>query len=150
MSLPAANPEVVRRNDELMRALDGRMPYMANLGFRLLETGHGHARFLLPCTDASTGDDGGLAGGALLSAVDHAGSLAAWLTMEFGNPAWFGSTVNTKLQIFEPGITRDVIVDARAEGAHGSLIHSRVQVVTAESGVPVATGTTIYRIVRRE
>ncbi len=150
MPLPPADPEVVRRNGELMRALDGRMPYMANLGFRLLETGHGHARFLLPYGDAAAGDDGGLAGGALLSAVDHAGSLAAWLTMEFGNPAWFGSTVNTKLQIFQARITCDLIVDARAEGADGSLIHSRVQFVTAEGGLPVATGTTIYRIVRRE
>ena len=69
MPLPPADPEVVRRNGELMRALDGRMPYMANLGFRLLETGHGHARFLLPYGDAAAGDDGGLAGGALLSAV---------------------------------------------------------------------------------
>ena len=148
MPLPARTPDVVKRNAELMQKLDGRMPYMANLGFRLLETDFGHARFRLPCGGASAGDDGGLAAGALLSAVDHAGSLAAWLTMEFGNPEWFGSTVNTKLMIYEPAIAEDVIVDAVAEGANGSLIHSRVA-ITTEAGIPVASGNTIYRIIRR-
>lgn len=149
MPLAPANPDVVRRNDERMRALDGRMPYVANLGLRLLETGHGHARFRLSFGDAPRGDDGGLAGGALLSAVDHAGSLAAWLTLEFGDPAWFGSTVNTKLQVFEPAIVGDVVIDARAVGADGPLIHSRIE-VTGSGGAPVAAGSTIYRIVRRE
>lgn len=148
MPLPPRIPEVVKRNAEFMEKLDGRMPYMANLGFRLLETDFGRARFVLPCAGASTGDDGGLSAGALLSAVDHAGSLAAWLTMEFGNPAWFGSTVNTKVQIYEPAIAEDVIVDAVAEGAHGTLFHSKVAIAT-KAGAPVASGSTIYRIVRR-
>ena len=148
MPLAPMDPEIVTRNAERMKKLDGRMPYMANLGFRLLETSYGHARFLLPCGGASAGADGGLSGGALISAVDHGGSLAAWLTMEFGAPGWFGSTVNTKLQVYEPNITEDVIVDALAVGGSGTLIHSRVEIAT-QADSPVASGSTIYRIVQR-
>ena len=79
MPLPPADPEVVRRNGELMRALDGRMPYMANLGFRLLETGHGHARFLLPYGDAAARDrraavTTGSSSGSIAGAASSSGS----------------------------------------------------------------------------
>ena len=90
-----------------------------------------------------------LAGGALLSAVDHAGSLAAWMTSKLGDRTLFGSTVNTKLQTFAPVVDRDVRVKARAAGGDGTLINSIVDIVT-EGGESVASGSTVYRIVRRK
>lgn len=147
-ALPRQPRDIVDRNTERISSLDGRMPYMANLGFRLVEADYGRCVFRMPCAGAARGEDGGLAGGALLSAVDHAGSLAAWLTMPFGDRELFGSTVNTKVQIFSPRIDGDVLVDARAEGGCGPVFHSVVEIATC-AGESVAQGSTIYRIVER-
>jgi len=147
-ALPLQPSEVVDRNIAMMSKMDGRMPYMNNLGFQFVEADYGHCVFRMPCQDAARGEDGGLAGGALLSAVDHSGSIAAWLTMPFGSPKHFGSTVNTKVQIFSPRIDEDVLIDARATGGCGTIFNSAVQIATLR-GEPVAQGSTIYRIVQR-
>jgi len=147
-ALPRQPSEVVDRNIAMMSKLDGRMPYMANLGFRFVEADYGRCLFRMPCEEAARGEDGGLAGGALLSAVDHSGSIAAWLTMPFGSPKYFGSTVNTKVQIFSPRIDGDVLIDARASGGCGAVFHSVVDITTSQ-GEPVAQGSTIYRIIER-
>ncbi|MCZ6659098.1 MAG: hotdog fold thioesterase [Gammaproteobacteria bacterium] len=147
--LAAADSQRVLKNLELLNNLDGRMPYMAQLGWEFCGGAFGLAEFVLPCKGHAIGDDGGIAGGALLTAVDHAGSLAAWMTSELGNRGLFGSTVNTKLHTFAPAIARDVIVKARAVGGSGTLINAEVNIQT-RNGEPVAAGSTVYRIVKRE
>ena len=147
--LPVADGEKVAKNLELLNKMDGRMPYMAQLGWEFRGGDFGLAEFVLPCQGHAIGDDGGIAGGALLSGVDHAGSLAAWMTSELGNRGLFGSTVNTKLHTFAPVIARDVVVRARAAGGSGTLINSEVSIHTL-CGEPVAAGSTVYRIVERK
>lgn len=147
-ALPQPDTACVERNVEILREMDGRMPYMAQLGWRLRSGSFGEVQFDLPCASHARDEADGIAGGALLSAVDHAGSLAAWMTSELGNRELFGSTVNTKLQTLAPLICRDCTVRARAAGGTGNLIHSEVSVVTT-AGEPVAGGSTVYRIVER-
>lgn len=147
-SLPAAEEAIVNKNIAVLGKMDGRMPYMSQLNWQFKTGAYGYAEFLLPWKDHSLGDDGGLASGALLSGIDHSGSLAAWMTTELGRRDLFGSTVNTKVHTYAPAIKRDVIVKARAVGGSGTLINSDVQIVTLE-GEPVASGSTIYRIVHR-
>ncbi len=98
VSLPPRDDAVVARNVETLRRLDGRMPYMARLGWAFESADYGYARFRLPCRGAAVGDDGGLSSGALISAVDHAGSLAA--------PGLFGSTVSSKLHVLAPRLAQ--------------------------------------------
>lgn len=148
-SLPTLQPDVVVANVRMLEKMDGRMPYMAQLGWRFVRGEFGFAEFLLPARGAALGEDGGLAGGALLSAVDHAGSLAAWMTTRLGTRSLFGSTVNTKLQTFATHIDQDVKVQARAFGGEGSLLGSIVSIVT-DAGEAVASGSTIYRIIERK
>ena len=147
--LPAQQPDIVAANLRMLEKMDGRMPYMAQLGWRFIRGDFGFAEFVLPARDAALGEDGGLAGGALLSGVDHAGSLAAWMTTRLGDRTLFGSTVNTKLQTFATQIDRDVKVQARAFGGEGSLLGSIVSIVT-DAGEAVASGSTIYRIIERK
>lgn len=147
--LAAADSEITARNVAMLSKMDGRMPYMAQLGWAFQGGDFGSVEFLLPCEGHALGDDGGIAGGALLTAVDHSGSVAAWMTSELGSRELFGSTVNTKLHTFAPAIARDVIVRARAAGGSGTLINSEVSIQTL-SGEPVAAGSTIYRIVERK
>lgn len=148
-ALPPANAALVQRNVEMLRKMDGRMPYMAQLGWTFRAGAFGYAEFDLPRGGAALGEDGGIAGGALLSAVDHAGSLAAWMTTELGSRALFGSTVNTKLHTFAPVIPRNCVVRARAAGGCGGLVHSEVSIASHE-GETVAGGSTVYRIVERD
>jgi uncharacterized protein (TIGR00369 family) len=148
-ALPAADDSVVARNVAMLEKMDGRMPYMAQLGWKFRTAAFGYIEYDLPWLNHTIGDDGGIAGGALLSAVDHAGSLAAWMTTELGNRGLFGSTINTKLQTFAPAIRRDCVVRARAVGGSGALVNSEVNIQT-RAGEPVASGGTVYRIVRRD
>lgn len=147
-SLPPSQPGVVASNTQMLEKMDGRMPYMAQLGWRFTRGDFGFAEFQLPARGAALGGDGGLAGGALLSGVDHAGSLAAWMTTRLGDRTLFGSTVNTKLQTFATRIDRDVTVQAQAFGGEGNLIGSVVSIVT-DAGEAIASGSTIYRIIER-
>ncbi|MBV1878432.1 MAG: PaaI family thioesterase [Pseudomonadales bacterium] len=146
--LPIADAAIVAKNIGMLGKMDGRMPYMSQINWQFKAGDYGYAEFLLPWKEHSIGDDGGLASGALLSAIDHSGSLAAWMTTELGRRDLFGSTVNTKIQTFAPAIKRDVIVKARAAGGSGTLINSDVDIITL-AGEPVASGSTIYRIVKR-
>ena len=148
-SIPHLAQDTVDQNVSLLEKMDGRMPYMAQLGWTFISGGDGFAEFLLSGSGQARGEEGMLAGGALLSAVDHAGSLAAWMTSKLGDRTLFGSTVNTKLQTFAPVVDRDVRVKARAAGGDGTLINSIVDIVT-EGGESVASGSTVYRIVRRK
>ena len=100
---------LVKDGQEQLEKMEDRMPYMAQLGWKFVRGGYGWAEFLLPSTGSALGGDSGLAGGALLSAVDHAGSLAAWMTSTLGDRTLFGSTVNTKLQTFPGNIVADMI-----------------------------------------
>jgi len=147
-SLAPLNESLVATNLRRAKKGDGFIPYMNQLNWKFINGGYGYAEYLLPYQDNSVGDYGGLASGALLSAVDHAGSLAAWMTSELGGRNLFGSTVNTKLQIFAPAINSDVIVKAKAVGGSGTLINSEVCIETT-AGEPVAGGSTIYRIIEK-
>ena len=107
---PASDQETVTANVALLRKMDKTMPYMAQLGWQFIDGAFGQVEFFLPADRNSLGAGNGLAGGALLSAVDHAGSLAAWMTRRLGDRSLFGSTVNTKLQTFKGNIDRNVRV----------------------------------------
>ncbi|PCI51363.1 MAG: hypothetical protein COB51_01985 [Moraxellaceae bacterium] len=148
-SLAPLDDSIVATNIKRAAKGDGFIPYMNQINWKFLNAGYGYAEYLLPYKENSVGDYGGLASGALLSAVDHAGSLAAWMTHELGSRELFGSTVNTKLQIFAPAINRDVIVKAKAAGGSGSLINSEVVIETTD-GEAVAGGSTIYRIITKK
>ncbi|MGE0623359.1 MAG: PaaI family thioesterase [Pseudomonadales bacterium] len=147
-SIPLLAKDTVDRNITLLEQMDGRMPYMAQLGWTFIRGADGYAEFRLPGSGRACGEDGMLAGGALLSAVDHAGSLAAWMTNTLGDRTLFGSTINTKLQTFAPVVNRDVIVKARAVGGDRTLVNAVVDIVT-EQGEYIASGSTVYRIVKR-
>ncbi|XOV85356.1 MAG: hotdog domain-containing protein [bacterium] len=146
--LPSRQPDIVAANLRMLERMDGRMPYMDQLCWRFMRGDFGFAEHLLPARGIALGEDRGIAGGALLSAVDHAGSLAAWMTTRLGDRKLFGSTVNTKLQTIATPIDRDVRVQARALGGTGDLIGSVVSIIT-EAGEAVASGSTMYRIIER-
>jgi len=146
-------------------------PFWSKVGFRLESSSEGRVRIQLPYDVGNTTAATALHGGAIAATLDAAGCLAAWseeereglsgqllacdvsyiaawMTTELGRRNLFGSTLNTKIKVFAPLIKRDVIVRARAVGGSGSVIHSDVDILSI-AGEPVASGSTIYRIVDR-
>lgn len=118
------------------------------MALELQDFDHAYVTYRLPCAPPNLDHQGGVAGGALYTAVDHAGAIATWMTSEYHNPRYFGSTLKTQVEIFAPNIRDDLAVAARALAIDGELHYGEVTLSTA-AGAPVARGTTVYRIVDR-
>ena len=148
MTLPPPDASSLKHNRAMFDRSGGGTRYTDNFGLELLEWEYGYVKFRLPSSGSALDGEGGIASGALLSAVDHVGALAAWTIRELGNPRYFGSTVKTQLEFFTERVAEDVYVEGRALAADRELINAEVS-ITTEGGQLVARGTTIYRIIDR-
>ncbi len=148
MALPPPDAGSLERTRAVLDRSGGGTGYTSQFGLELLEWEYGYMKFRLPSSGPALDEEGGIASGALLSAVDHVGALAAWTIRELGNPRYFGSTVKTQLEFFTERVTEDVYVEGRALAAARELINAEVS-ITTEGGELVARGTTIYRIIDR-
>jgi uncharacterized protein (TIGR00369 family) len=126
----------------------GGLAYTRALGLEFIEAGDGYIKYRLPLQETNLAPDGTMSSGALLTLVDHTGSLAAWMTADFGNPRYFGSTVKTQMDRFIHAIAEDVIAEGRALRVEGELISSEVKIFGGHGQI-VAQGSTIYRIIDR-
>lgn len=142
------NEQRVARAREMAQRSGGGLPYTRALGLEFLEASDGYIKYRLPLNEHTTGPDGVMASGALLTVVDHTGSLAAWMTADFGNPRYFGSTVKTQMDRFVHDVGDEVTAEGRALSVQGELINSEVKIF-AQDGRIVAQGSTIYRIIDR-
>lgn len=138
---------VIRARDRAQRS-GGGLPYTRALGLEFIEAGDGYIKYRLPLSEVTSGPDATFASGALLTVVDHTGSLAAWMTADFGNSRYFGSTVKTQMDRFVHDAGDEVIAEGRALSVQGELINSEVNIF-ARDGRIVARGSTIYRIIDR-
>ena len=149
MTLPVTlPPEILARTLARVRRGGSALPYTLGLGFEWVEADFGRIVYRAPYREANTGLDGAMATGVLLSLVDQAGSMAAWMTGDFGNPRYFGSTVKTQLDRFEPAVREDVLGEGQVLSIQGELVHSVVRLTTANGRV-LGHGSTIYRIADR-
>lgn len=146
--MPDDNELRVQRAMERAQRSGGGLPYTRALGLEFLDAGHGYVKYKLPLNQNTRGPDGVMASGALLTVVDHAGSLAAWMTADFGNPRYFGSTVKTQIDRFVHDVGNEVIAEGRALAIQGELINSQVKIFAGDGRI-VAQGSTIYRIIDR-
>lgn len=147
MTIPPPNPASLEHNARMLARSGGRTPFLARIGLELLEHGHAYARFRLLGQDATRDDEGRIASGVLLAAVDHVGAIAAWMTSELGNRRYFGSTVKTQITLMAD-VRQPVIVEGRVAASEGELIFADV-LITTDAGELVAKGATIYRIIDR-
>lgn len=138
----------VGRARKRAQASGGGLPYTRALGVEFVEADDGYIKYRLPIQEANLAPDGTMSSGALLTLVDHAGSLAAWMTADFGNPRFFGSTIKTQMDRFVYEIFDEVVAEGRALAVHDELINSEVKIFNSQ-GKMVAQGTTIYRIIDR-
>jgi acyl-coenzyme A thioesterase PaaI-like protein len=139
----------VARARQRAQGSGGGLPYTRALGLEFIEAADGFIKYRLPLQETNLAPDGAMSSGALLTLVDHTGSLAAWMTADFGNPSFFGSTVKTQMDRFVHDIREDVFAEGRALSVQGELINSEVKIFKA-SGEIVAQGSTIYRIIERQ
>jgi uncharacterized protein (TIGR00369 family) len=136
------------RGIERIARVLGLMPFAAHLGIQFVDAGEGWIKLGLPFKRENTTTQDALHGGAIASLIDTTGSLAAWTTVEFGDPRYFGSTVAITVNYLSGVIAQDCVAEGRVLKRGKEIIYSEVRVTNAE-GKLCAQGNVIYRIIDR-
>jgi uncharacterized protein (TIGR00369 family) len=141
--------ERMKANNERMRMVVQRTPFMKHLAMEFLDAGDGWARLRMRYQDENSTAFKALHGGAISSLIDTTGAMAAWTTAEIATPKYFGSTVGINVNYLSGAIGEDIIAEGRVLKRGKEIIYSDVH-VTNEAGKLLAQGTVVYRIVERD
>ena len=124
-------------------------PFMKHLGMEFVEAEEGYAKLRLRFQKENTTFGDALHGGAIASLLDTTGAMAAWTTVEFGNPRYFGSTVGVNVNYLSGAIGEDIFAEGRVLKRGKEIIYCDVRVAN-EAGKMLAQGSVVYRIIDRE
>jgi uncharacterized protein (TIGR00369 family) len=135
-------------NNERMRTVIARTPFMKHLGMEFLEAGDGWAKLAMRYQDENSTAFKALHGGAISSLIDTTGAMAAWTTAEIATPKYFGSTVGINVNYLSGALGEDVFAEGRILKRGKEIIYADVR-VTSAAGKLLAQGTVVYRIIER-
>ncbi len=121
-------------------------PFMARLGIAARHAADGAARTELPWRDANTGAAGALHGGAVAALIDTTGAMASWSLVPL-DPRNKASTPVLHVTHHAPAYDETVIAEATTLRRNDELFANEVTVRGAHTGMLIATGTVLYRIV---
>jgi 1,4-dihydroxy-2-naphthoyl-CoA hydrolase len=141
-TFPTFNPRVAEALPEYTK----RSPYASLLGIEVVNVEPGAIRCRLPVREALSSGVGAMHGGAIVSLVDHALSLAVYPLVEIGK--WV-ATLEFKVNYLAP-VRPDataIVADARVLTLKRTLAVVRVDVTVDPSGTLVAStqGTAYVR-----
>lgn len=105
----------------------------------------GRARLSMPARKEALGADGSHHPGALAALLDSAGAMASWSMVTPG--AHKAMTPGIQVSFMGPSAGEPVVALALNLRKHAETFSNRVELVTADSGRPVAQGLLTYRIV---
>jgi 1,4-dihydroxy-2-naphthoyl-CoA hydrolase len=122
-----------------------RSPYASMLGIEVVDVKPGSIRCKLPVRDGLNSGVGAVHGGAIVSLVDHALSLAVYPLVEIGK--WV-ATLEFKINYLapvrlEPG--SDIVAEARVLALKKRVAAVRVDVLVKDQLVASAQGTGYIR-----
>ena len=123
----------------------GKMPFTK---IRQLEVEHmtgSTSRIKMPLIPGNADADGGVHEGALLALLDTTGAMASWA--ETGPGRFKASTPALQAQILAPPAHEDLVAYGHVVQRDADGFWSDVDVVGQRSGLIVARGTVMYRIV---
>lgn len=107
--------------------------------------GDGRARLSMPAKPEAMGADGSHHPGALAALLDSAGAMASWSMVPPGMHK--AMTPGIQVSFVGPSMGEPVVALAQNIRKHAETFSNRVDLVTAETGRPVAQGLLTYRIV---
>lgn len=121
-------------------------PFMARLGIAARRAADGTALTVLPWQDGNANTDGALHGGAVAALIDTTGALASWSLVPL-DPRNKASTPALHVTHHTPAHDEAVIAEATTLRRNDELFANEVTVRGADTGLLIATGTVLYRIV---
>jgi uncharacterized protein (TIGR00369 family) len=142
------DPARLSANNERMRTVIARTPFMKHLAMEFLDAGEGWAKLKMSYQDENSTAFKALHGGAISSLIDTTGAMAAWTTAEIATPKYFGSTVGINVNYLFGVIGEDIFAEGRVLKRGKEIIYADVR-VTNGAGKLLAQGTVVYRIVER-
>jgi uncharacterized protein (TIGR00369 family) len=121
-------------------------PFMARLGIEAHLAADGTALTALPWREANSGVNGALHEGAVAALIDTTGAMASWSLVPL-DPRNKASTPALHVTHHTPAYDESVLAEATTLRRNDELFANEVTVRGADSGLLVATGTVLYRIV---
>jgi uncharacterized protein (TIGR00369 family) len=144
----AQDPARLSANNERMRTVIARTPFMKHLAMEFLDADEGWAKLKMSYQDQNSTAFKALHGGAISSLIDTTGAMAAWTTAEIATPKYFGSTVGINVNYLSGAIGEDIFAEGRILKRGKEIIYADVRVTNGD-GKLLAQGTVVYRIVER-
>ena len=144
------------RFEALVRFLEHNIPFNCVLGIRTVKLHEGKATLVIPWKDELIGDAARPAvhGGVISALIDTAGGAACFSMLS--NPKDRVSTVDLRVDYLRPGPPEDLYCSAEVirMGNKVAVTHMEVRSAssaqTPENSPPIAAGTAVNNIVRRE
>jgi uncharacterized protein (TIGR00369 family) len=140
-SFPSFNPAIAEALPEYTK----RSPYASHLGIEVIEVKPGMIRCRLPITDKLQSGVGAVHGGAIVSLIDHALSLAVYPLVEIGK--WV-ATLEFKVNYLAPvrvGGPDAIIAEATVLSLKKRVATVRIDVRAGDELVASAQGTGYIR-----
>jgi acyl-coenzyme A thioesterase PaaI-like protein len=123
----------------------GRLPFTQERGLVVEHMTDSTSRIRMPISDKNRDGDGGFHEGALLALLDTTGAMASWA--DTGPGPYKASTPAMQAQILAPPPREDLVAYGHVVQRDGDGFWSDVEVAGQESGLVIARGTVLYRIV---
>jgi len=120
------------------------VPYNRRLGVRVEAGSRDAVRVRVPYKDENSNPGRALHGGVAASAIDVAGTLAAWAGLDDG-PGLQGSTLDLSVDYLAAAIGEDIVADARVLRRGKEIVYVEVD-VTNDAGKRIAKGLVTYRV----
>ncbi len=124
-----------------------RLPYAATVGMRVESIDLDRVRVRVPFRDENANPGGALHGGVAASAIEAAGSLAAWTGLE-ARPDLETGTVDLSVNYLAAAIGEDIIASAEVLRRGKEIVYADVD-VHSDAGKRVAKGLVTYRALDR-
>jgi acyl-CoA thioesterase len=136
---------VARLPDVPASARASGSPFGKWLGVRTARLARGVATAVLPVAATAGGEC--IPAGALAALADGAAGAAAWSVVGF-DPRGQAATVSLHLALTGTACSEDAVAHAETCWRAGAIVATTVAVVARRSGLPLASGSVVYRITR--
>jgi uncharacterized protein (TIGR00369 family) len=122
-----------------------RTPFIATRGIAIEHMDAGRARLAMRFREENADAGGGVDEGAVIALADTAGAMASWAVT--GPGPFKASTTALQLQQLAPAPRAELVAYARCIQRDREAFWSDVEIAARDTGLTIARGTVLYRIV---
>jgi len=134
----------------LRRIMEEFIAFNAYLGVKLTEIRPGYAEMRIPFRDEFIGNPlrRAIHGGLVATLIDTVGGAAAMTTLNSHEDSL--STIDMRVDFLRPGRPMDLIGQGHIVRSGNRIIVTKISVLHPDSPDPIAEGTAVYNVRRKE